>query len=77
MSKIQSILFNKGGYDFEEVIEFLKERDLLKHTIKIDNTKNYYRARQIKPTKNKFITYRIIETNDPYIKLVIQFFKQK
>ncbi len=73
--KLQSIIFNKHLNTLEDVYNFITIHNY--NIMKIDETKNYYRVRQLSPTKIKnegYIEY-IEKTIDPNrdIKFVIAY----
>ena len=73
--KLQSIIFNKHLNTLEDVYNFITIHNY--NIMKIDETKNYYRVRQLSPTKikNEGYTEYIEKTIDPNrdIKFVIAY----
>ena len=73
--KLQSIIFNKHLNTLEDVYNFITIHNY--NIMKIDETKNYYRVRQLSPTKikNEGYTEYIEKTINPNrdIKFVIAY----
>jgi hypothetical protein len=55
--KLQSILFNKKKYNRKDAIKWLVDHHF--KYIKTDETKNYYRMRQLEPSRLKMMGYNI------------------
>jgi hypothetical protein len=76
--KLQSIIFNKHLNTLEDVYNFITIHNY--NIMKIDETKNYYRVRQLSPTKikNEGYTEYIEKTIDPNkdIKFVIAYMRK-
>ena len=73
--KLQSIIYNKHLNTLEDVYNFITIHNY--NIMKIDETKNYYRVRQLSPTKikNEGYTEYIEKTINPNrdIKFVIAY----
>jgi hypothetical protein len=71
MYKLQSVLFQRQGYNLEDAVRWLFKNGF--DVKKIDATQNYWRFRQIEPSKlrkegyNKFRTQEI----EPHIKFIL------
>lgn len=65
---LQSVIFDKKYFTLKQVLKYLDE--YYPNTIKVDITKNLYRARQIEPIKNKHYFIRS-STKTKGIKYVI------
>jgi len=72
MSFIQSVLFNKKYYSLQNCYDWLIRNNLKIPTF-IDETKKYYRFRQVNPNYKKYY-YRTKEIT-PGIKFIIGFKK--
>lgn len=77
--KLQSIIFNKHLNSLDEVYNFITIHNY--NIMKIDETKNYFRVRQLSPVrlKNQGYTHYIEKTIDPNrdIKFVIAYLHSK
>jgi hypothetical protein len=71
--KLQSILFNKKKYKRKDAIKWLIDHQF--KYIKTDETKNYYRMRQLEPDILNYLGYNIYRNNK--INYVIIFIRNK